>query len=225
MSGENKILRDAKNDWLARFDGAVAERTVTIGSPTVRHIYKRAYDHIGRNCHYISVFGRVLLGEEKISEPEAAVAARLQEVTTSLERKIAASRATIVDAGIKEVANFNKPETINVKIISPVQKKFLNILTLADEYLRLINTLWLEGEIVDKAKSKAELELKQQLRIIASTTRKMQIYLRGKVQEAANETNASAETKRIAAQIKTDGDAASIDAGEDEDAPALAAAA
>ena len=204
MIASNQHLRRAKDDWLLKFDGAVKKVPLTFGSPTVRHIHKRSYDQIGRNCHFISVFGRILLGEDKISEPEAAIYSRIQEVTTSLERKIAASKATIVDAGIDDTTTFNKKEEIVSSVIVPAQGKYLKILSLADEFLRLINTLWLEGEITDKAKSKAELELKQNLRIISSTTRKMRLYLQGKLHEAAAKEDATAETKRLASEIKKD---------------------
>lgn len=201
MSTAAQPLRRAKDDWLAKFDGAVIKKTVTLGSPTVRHIYQRSYDHIGRNCHFISVFGRILLGEDKISEPEAAVYKRLEEVKTSLERKISASKALVADAGIDDATAFNKKEEVAASVIVPVQSAYLKILVLADEYLRLMNSLWLEGEITDKAKSKAELELKQNIRIISATTRKMRIYLQGKLAEAAAKEDAKPETKQAAAEL------------------------
>lgn len=225
MSTAAQPLRRAKDDWLAKFDGAVIKKTITLGSPTVRHIYARHYDHIGRNCHFISVFGRILLGEDKISEPEAAVYKRLEEVKTSLERKISASRALVVDAGINDATAFNKKEEVEASVIVPVQSAYLKILVLADEYLRLMNSLWLEGEITDKAKSKAELELKQNIRIISATTRKMRIYLQGKLAEAAAKDDAKPETKRAAAEAAEANKADKADLPHEEEAEAPVAAA
>lgn len=225
MSTAAQPLRRAKDDWLAKFDGAVIKKSITLGSPTVRHIYARHYDHIGRNCHFISVFGRILLGEDKISEPEAAVYKRLEEVKTSLERKISASRALVVDAGINDATAFNKKEEVAASVIVPVQSAYLKILVLADEYLRLMNSLWLEGEITDKAKSKAELELKQNIRIISATTRKMRIYLQGKLAEAAAKDDAKPETKRAAAEAAEANKADKADLPHEDEAEAPVAAA
>ena len=214
-----EALASAKADWLRRFDGAVAYKEVTFGAPTVRHLYKRSFDQLGRNCHFITVFGRVLLGERKIAEAEESVYKRIQEVQTAFERKVKALTAVVKQAGIEDMAEFSKTEGVRAAVIVPAQGRFLRTLVLADEYLRLVNTLWLEGEIPDSEKSKAELELKHLLRGIGSTTRKMRIYLQEKANEA--QERAKAEGVRLAAVEKavaeaTEGDAAAGSDDEDE---------
>lgn len=211
-----QALASAKADWLNRFDGAVARKEITFGSPTVRHLYKRAFDQMGRNCHFITVFGRILLGEDLIAPAEASIYQRIQEVGTAFQRKVSAMQAVMTEAGIEEMAEFNQQETIKVALIVPSQRKFLDVLVLADEYLRLVNTLWLEGEVSDKEKSKAELELKQLLRGIGSTTRKMRIYLQTKVSEAQAKEKQSAEVKGALADAGGEGDSDASDESEPE---------
>lgn len=180
----HKVLTDAKSDWMKRFDGPVAEKAITLGSPTVRHSYRRSFEQIGRNCHYITVFGRILLGEKKMSDAEDGIYKRLQTSSKNLESKIRAMRAVMTEAGIEQTAEFNQNEAVVARVIVPAQGKYLRVLQQADEFLRLVSTLWLEGEITDSEKSKAELDLKNTLRGITSTTRKMRIYLQEKVVEA-----------------------------------------
>ena len=207
-----QALASAKADWLSRFDGAVARKEITFGSPTVRHLYKRAFDQMGRNCHFITVFGRILLGEDQIAPAEGMIYQRIQEVGTAFQRKVSAMQAVMAESGIDEMAEFNQQEKIKVALIVPSQRKFLDVLLLADEYLRLVNTLWLEGEVSDKEKSKAELELKQLLRGIGSTTRKMRIYLQTKVSEAQAREKLTPEAKEELADAAGDGN--SIDSAE-----------
>lgn len=211
-------LATAKADWMRRFDGAVAYKDVTFGAPTVRHLHKRSYEQLGRNCHFITVFGRVLLGERKIAEAEEGVYKRITEVQTAFERKLKAVNALVAQAGIEDSAEYNKTESIRAAVIVPAQGRFLKTLVLADEYLRQVYTLWLEGEISDAEKSKAELELKHLLRGIASTTRKMRIYLQEKATDA--QERAKAEGTRLTAVEKAVADASASDAApgtDDED--------
>lgn len=209
-------IAGAKADWLRRFDGAVTYKEISFGSPTVRHVFKRTYDQVGRNCHYISVFGRVLLGESQMADAEESVIKRAQEIHTAFERKVNATRAVVAEAGIEDMAEFSQPITVKAAVIVPTQAKMLKTLSLADEFLRLINTLWLEGEITDREKSKAELELKQLLRGFFSTTRKMRVYLQNKVTEAQAKGTVSASV------VATDGNE---DHGEDDDAQDVEASA
>lgn len=176
-------VKDAKADWLNKFNGAVLQVTAEIGSPLVRRVYHRTFDHVGRNAHFISVFGRVLLGETQVKEPEQKLKERIEENTKALDRKLEGARAIMMDAGITTYARFNKNEPIQVNIISPIQKHYLHLLNKADELLVYLNTLWLHGEIDDTERSKREMEIKNFLRSVSSVSRKMRIYMQSKVND------------------------------------------
>ena len=193
----NPVVQAARADWMERFEGAVKKKQVTFGSPTIKHFYKRSFDQTGRNCHFLQVFGRVLIGEEKIAPVEAKIYERITEVMTALERKVNASRAFVAQAEVEELAEFNMPTEVLAKVIVPAQNKFLKVLLLAEQYLVLVNTLWLEGAIPDPEKSKAELEVKQLLRGIVSTTRKMRVYLQDQLAKA-DETVQKAVAREVA---------------------------
>lgn len=197
----------ASSAWITRFEGAVLRKEIVLGSTLIRHQFRRSFEHVGRNVHMVSVFGRILLGEDKIHEAEAAIYKRLDEVVKAIERKVAASEVAVKDAGINEdsLASYNKPEIIVAEIVVPAQFRYLKILSLADSYVRNLFTLWLSGEVDDKEKSKAELDLKKLLRQIPSTTRKMRIYVQEKLNASEHE-EAKKEAAALAATIKDDDD-------------------
>lgn len=189
-------LQQAKKDWMDKFEGAKLVINSELGSPTMRHMHKRSFDHVGRNCHFITVFGRVLLGEGGITEAEESVSKRLDDVTKAIERKISAINVVIAEANLNEsLAHFNLVSNMESSIVVPTQKRYLKVLELGDQLLVLVNTLWLHGEITDKEKSKAELELKQLIRSIPHTTRKMRQYLQEQVRKAASVKNAPTAVK------------------------------
>lgn len=210
-------LEQAKKDWMAKFEGAKLVVRSPLGSPTMRHMHKRSFDHVGRNCHFITVFGRVLLGEGGISEAEDAVTKRIDDVTKAIERKISAMTVVIADNNLNEqLAHFNLVADIESAIVVPTQKRYLKILQLGDELLVLVNTLWLHGEIADKDKSKAELELKQLIRSIPHTTRKMRQYLQEQVRKAATSKNATPAVKAALAASES-APVEAPEAGDDEE--------
>lgn len=204
---QHEVHQRAKDEWMRKFEGAMLVKTSDIGSPTMRHFHRRAFDHVGRNCHFITVFGRILLGEDRISEAEEAVTKRLDDVTKAIERKIRPMEAMIAEAALSEeekAVAFNRIEAVKSDIVIPAQKKFLNTILLGDKYLVLVNLLWLNGVLDNKAKSRAELELKQLLRSIPSTTRKMRIYLQTKLREEASKAGASAAVKNVLREAEAD---------------------
>lgn len=173
----------AKEEWLQSFQGATLVLEPEFGSPKVNHMFKRNFDHLGRNAFFISVRGRIMLGEDQVSLAETHVYDRIAEITKALDRKIEAAKAVMLDAGIAVMASYNKPIQHRAVVVSPMQTHYIKLLKKADELLMYINTLMLHGEMAEREHSKRELEIKQHMRTIPSTVRKVTIGLRNRLTE------------------------------------------
>ena len=171
----------AKDEWLKSFQGATLTLDQEYGSPKVNHMFERAFNFMGRNAFFISVRGRILLGEDQVSQAEQHVYDRIAEITKTLDRQIEAAKAIMLDAEIDVMAQFNKPTQHKAVIVSPMQTRYLKLLAKADELFKYINTLMLHGEITEREHSKRELQIKQHMRVIPSTIRKVTIGLRNRL--------------------------------------------
>lgn len=176
---------NAKQEWLESFQGATLVLEPTFGSPKVNHMFQRNFDHLGRNAFFISVRGRIVLGEEAVSMAEKHIYDRMTEIMKALERKIEAAKAVMLDAEITIMANYNQPVTHRAVVVSPMQTQYIKLLTRADELLRYINTLMLHGAMAEREHSKRELEIKQHMRTIPSAVRKVYLGLRNRMSEQA----------------------------------------
>ena len=56
------------------------------GSPKVNHMFERAFNFMGRNAFFISVRGRILLGEDQVSQAEQHIYDRIAEITKASAR-------------------------------------------------------------------------------------------------------------------------------------------
>lgn len=192
----------AKEEWLKTFQGATLVLQPEFGSPKVNHMLKRNFDHLGRNAFFISVRSRIHLGEEQVSLAEKHIYDRMEEITKALDRKIEAAKAVMLDAGITVMATYNKPVQHEAIVVSPMQTKYLGLLKKADELLMYINTIMLHGEMTEREHSKRELEIKQHMRTIPSTVRKVTIGLRSRLAEvqAADKAKEAAGTPAAASE-------------------------
>lgn len=195
------LLAAAKKDWRRNFAGAMLTKTPKFMTPTVRHYFGRQYDQLGRNVYFISIFGRILVKGDGVSEAEKSIYDRIHKVAEECGKKVNAMKAIAAEAGITDLASYplaDKRE-ITAFVIVPAQNRFLKVLEIADDYLVMVNTLWLEGEITDKAKSDAEMEIKHQLGQVVSMVRKMRIFMQSKVREAQRHASDAASTDKTAA--------------------------
>lgn len=210
----------AKEEWLKSFQGATLVLNPEFGSPKVNHMFQRNFDHLGRNAFFISVRGRILLGEEQVSLAEQMVYERMTEITKALDRKIEQAKQVMTVAGLTVMASYNKPVQHIAVVVSPMQTRYIKLLTKADELLMYINTLMLHGEMAEREHSKRELEIKQHMRTIPSTVRKVTIGLRNRL----NEVQAKEGAKDLANPAGTAGDAPLNEAEEHpaaNDSPAV----
>ena len=172
---------DFKDEWLKSFQGATLRLPAEFGNSKVSHMFERAFNFLGRNAFYISVRGRILLGEDQVSQAEQHIYNSIDEMTKAIERQIEAAKAVILDAGITIMAQYNKPTQVEAIIVSPIQTRYLKLLSKADELFMLINTLMLHGEMAEREHSKRELQIKHHMRTVPSTVRKITLGLRQRV--------------------------------------------
>ena len=177
----NEVFADVKADYARRFQGAVLPKVITLGSPTIRQFYKRNFDQLGRNSYYVSVFGRILLDENQAREAEQNIYDCLKETEEECARMINLMQELANNGGVDELAQFHRAEEFKASVIVPAQSRYLRCLVQGDQYLVLVNTLWLEGLLDDAQKSRAELSIKKALRKVSTRARNLRIGLQKRI--------------------------------------------
>lgn len=160
-----------KRSWFETFNGPAVMRSIVLGHPITQKFFERYFEYTSRNAHYVSVFARATLGDDKVKEPEDMIDKKVKSVTEFFTNQVAAAKAVIADAKISSMADYRNPKQIETTVVSRNAKFFLDMILCADEYLRYLNTLWLNGEIDDAERSRRELELKTNLRRAMATIR------------------------------------------------------
>jgi len=195
------IDRTTKEEWLESFRGATLTLSPVFGNPKVNHMYKRNFDLLGRNGFFISVRGRVLLGEEKVGVAEKGIYDRIAEIEKQLDTQTAQVKEVLNANNVSQIANYNKPTTQNATIISPIQTRYLSILHKADDLLKHLSTLLLHGLIPEREHSKRELVIKHAMRSLPTTVRKITIGLYVALRALADQQKASGLTSADAAAV------------------------
>lgn len=211
----------AKQEWLQSYQGATLRLEPEFGSPKVNHMFQRNFDHLGRNGFFVSVRGRITLGEEQVSQAEQYIYDRITEITKALDRKIEAAKAVMLDAGITVLASYNRPQKHEAVIVSPIQTRYIKLLQKADELLMYLNTLMLYGEMAEREHSKRELEIKQHMRTIPSTVRKVTIGLRNRLTEVQAKEAAKSSVKDEVKSAAAANEESSQSASTEPAAPAV----
>lgn len=228
----NAQVQRAHEIWMRKFEGAILTRQTNFKTPTINHLFRRTFDHFGKNVHYISVYARIILGTNYIAQPEKLVDDKLSELRTGVTRMLERVKVSFADAQLKEptaedptgdLVSFNT-SVQTAQIIIPQQRKLMEVMELADQFLVYIHSMWMAGEIPIDEKSKAELDTKKLLRQIIATSRSMRNNMRQRAAEIAKTADESAASQ-IKEALSEDDQLNSAEAhdgeGEGEDASVL----
>lgn len=177
------LMEEAKKSWFETFNGPSFVMSTNIGSSLVNSFYRRTFEITSRNAHFISVFGRILLGEDKVQEPENYLKNTLANAIKEIDSKIVAAKALMLNEGIDKLASYENSRPFEVKIVSPIAKQYMELLLKADEYQAYVSTLWLHGAIDDRQRTGTELDLKKRMRSVVTAARNMFIVIRKKTNE------------------------------------------
>lgn len=170
--GSEDVLREADKRWMEHYSGPCIEMKVSLGTAPMARIFKRDFNMTSRNIYFISVLGRALLGDEESRKAEEYVSNNLANSIRELGDMIKQAEVSVLNSSV-DMATFQNPEIGAAKITTPFAKQFVDLLLLADKYLLLLNTLWLNGVITNDQRSQHELTTKIKVKSVSNSARNM----------------------------------------------------
>ena len=145
--------RDAELWLLARrTQGAALRLDFELRTALVRQVFRRDFVYVSRQLHGLETSRRVQgLDRAALNDALAALQRRADEVQALLERIAAELQQAIAARGPANARiAFARPTRFQATIVSPAARRFLALLTLADETLARLEMAWLLG-LVDPA--------------------------------------------------------------------------
>ena len=145
--------RDAELWQLARrTQGAMLRLDFELRTPLMRQVFRRDFVYVSRQLHALEASRRVQgLDRAALNDALAALHRRADDIHALLQRIATAMQATL-DAAAPANARiaFARSTRFQATIVSPAARRFLALLTQADETLARLEMAWLLG-LVDPA--------------------------------------------------------------------------
>jgi hypothetical protein len=181
---------------LGNMNVAVLKRNEVFYSPLVQGHYRKGYYIISRNAWFVSILGRVLVGEKAAAEAEDAMTKQVASVTNAI-RKIETRVDKLCESlGVTDTTQYTQPKSAVVEVVHPVAYKHLETLRIIDSVLSKARALNVMGEMSSREMAGLELEFKKRLLALMTSTkgsynsvlkasRKKNVELADKVDKAA----------------------------------------
>lgn len=156
---------------LGNMNVAVLKRNEIFYSPLVQGHYRKGYYIISRNAWFVSILGRVLVGEKAAAEAEDAMTQQVAGVTNAI-RKIETRVDKLCESlGVTDTTQYTQPKSAIVEVVHPVAYKHLETLRIIDSVLSKARALNVIGEMSSREMAGLELEFKKRLLALMTSTK------------------------------------------------------
>ena len=185
---ERIIAKEAKVDF-RRVEAASRKMPATLRSPEVKRIYARYFNFMQLHMHVISVFGRAKLRHEVVEKVESAIREQLERANAEVNQAIDSAEALCKLHGVTRLATYDtEPLAIEVRVISPFGRRYLELMTKTDQLMPILETLAID-EVIGVAQLDLQKALaKKSLRQIAGAVRNFVGGLRRRMNGASDPT-------------------------------------
>ena len=143
-----RALRDAELWELARRgQGAALRLDFELRTTLVRQVFRRDFVYVSRQLHALEASRRVQgLDRARLNDALAALLRRIDDVQALLQRIATDLDATIAAHALASARiAFARPARFQATIVSPIARRYLALLTQADETLARLEMAWLLG--------------------------------------------------------------------------------
>ena len=148
--------RDAELWLLARrTQGAAVRLDFELRTALARQVFRRDFVYVSRQLHALETSRRVQgLDRARLNDALAALQRRADDVQGLFERIAADLRAAIAARGPANARiAFARPARFQATIVSPAARRYLGLLTQADETLALLEMAWLLGLVAPASRT------------------------------------------------------------------------
>ena len=159
------LAKEAKTDF-RRVESASRKIPTILRSPEVKRLLVRYFNSMQLNIYLISVIARAKLPHEFIENVEGALKAQLEKLHAGINEAIDGAEALCKVHGITRLATYDtEPLAIEVKVISPFGRRYLELMTKVDRLMPMLETLSIDGVIevtqLDLQKALAKKSVRQ----------------------------------------------------------------
>lgn len=173
---------------LRKLESAYRDYPTTFCSPDMKRLFLRFFDVTTVNVHYIEVVVRMkpTLGPEVAEKCEAHLEERLTGLLAEVDQELDGAAALMQSNGLTKEAKFlAQPLLFEVRVTSPLMRRYLKLMEKIDQLIRMIETLRIDGVLSTIQCDSRRMLLKRHIKMFAGAARRIAQELRASSLQSA----------------------------------------
>lgn len=215
-STRTTVRRSKPQGWRTILKGTFVTHKLRLNTPSIMLMCKRTYPQVDSRLYFALLVAPASLRDANGETAQVCLDAKtvidnsLAKCETKINDEIARLRKLLASNNLEAGAGSGNDELV-LEAHTPVSKKYLNCFTRADEFMCLLDSLWIESVLDDEQRVTAERKIRKILTTFASSVESAFHSLLRAMQtaksEATQNTLAEAESQPEADSLADGGEA------------------
>lgn len=180
-----------------RIRATVVRRNMTIGDQQLFKLLELQWPHLHHALYYICVFAPENIGGKVASAASRGMKAYVEEKLELAKQMLSSAKERAKDAGVI-MGQHGNPMKAEVEVSSQIESTVLGMVQKLDDYVVVMDSLWIGGEMEDAERDAAHAEAKRTL----STMHKLAIRMRTRLVDYRKDKTASGKEQLVAGEIE-----------------------
>lgn len=187
----------------------VVRKSIELATAQSQRICERTFSRTVYSFFSIEVILQIIGEEEAVDKARENIGKLIQNCESTIDTQIAQLDEVIATHQLEQNSGYSNPATYHVEITSPLAMQYGRLLLKLDHMLKLIDTLWMNGYLQSRQRTRAMYDWSSNFRRLSSRIisiekiARIQAHTRGKqaevdamapnrpdIEEAAHESDA-----------------------------------
>lgn len=120
-------------------------RSVKLNALHTQKVHARSFEATQAALYRSDVIMRIIASEEEADQLEEVIHSMMSDIEKGLTGELNDQMKLLESHGINEMPTYESPKHLEVRITSPHVARYLQLVVLFDEYIKLTDALWLNG--------------------------------------------------------------------------------
>jgi hypothetical protein len=181
---------------------AVLKKKMTLNSLQAQRVMHRSFERVSRSLFCTDVILQIIAEPDEIAAVDEVINNHFEQLDKDLQEKVDQTKVLMEQNGIVGMIEYTNPHEYSIEITSPGINQFATLVQKLDNFIAMMDTLWLNQLIKNDQRSSLLFQWQQRLIRLASQI----IKLENRTRIAARKKGKQAEVDQMAPEIQMDDD-------------------
>lgn len=148
---------------VSTYSRPIFRRNFTLQTLHAQKVFNRSFTKVAEGLFSLDVILQIIANQEEVKQVSLLINELMDKKEAEQKVALEQFKKLFADNGIEGLPEYTNPKTVNVEINSPQLPRYLRLISVMDQIIMAIDTLWLNSVLDSEQRTDAVFEWQQKM--------------------------------------------------------------